>query len=158
MQFRVKFFCGLLGLMIPTIRNDGTARNCQPCHLYLNLHYPNSCGRPGAPSCLKMAPKQNITIMAVDSDSDISIPDDIEAPRRNKGKGKAKAGDKRKADSQKFKASEVRRGFLSQKCRSQSSILSPASVHMGSNVYPLLGDRSRGRSRQLADFSGRAPG
>lgn len=61
-----------------------------------------------------MAPKQNITIMAVDSDSDISIPDDIEAPRRNKRKGKAKAGDKRKADAQKSKVNEVCTEMLSE--------------------------------------------
>lgn len=54
-----------------------------------------------------MAPRKDDDFMDVDSDSDISIPDDTEDFGVRKGKAKAKAGDKRKRDKGKGKAKDA---------------------------------------------------
>jgi len=48
-----------------------------------------------------MAPRRDDDFMDVDSNSDISIPDDADDPGVRKGRSKGKAGDKRKRDKRK---------------------------------------------------------
>ncbi|KAJ3549487.1 hypothetical protein NMY22_g861 [Coprinellus aureogranulatus] len=86
--------------------------------------------------------------MAADSDSDISIPDDIEAPRRNKGKGKAKAGDKRKADSQKSKANDQAYAWEATYTRSWETVQEDEAGSLQTSVEELL---ARGRRRRFLD-------
>ena len=80
-----------------------------------------------------------MTLMDVDSDSDISLLGDEDA--RGKGKGKGKATEKRKREKGKRKPKEVSRTLLGQQTLKNTSV---ASLHMGGLLYAFMGHCARG--------------